>query len=45
MWEVKVFKTASALKLFIEKNSHRLEWHYIYVNNAYGIEYRKLRFL
>lgn len=43
MWTIKTFKTLDAMRQFIDRNGHRIQWHEIFVNNAYGIEYRKLR--
>ena len=45
MWEVKVFKTREAMIRFIERNEHRIQWHEIFVNNAYAVQYRKLRII
>ena len=45
MWVTKVFKTKEAMKRFLEKNGHKIQYEEIYVNNAYGIEYRKLRII
>ena len=45
MWETKVFKTAEAMRRWLEKNKHRIQWEEIYVNNAYGVIYRKLRLI
>lgn len=43
MWQIKTFKTREAQLAWIERNEHRVQWHEIVVNNAYGVEYRKLR--
>lgn len=43
MWQVKTFKTKQAMQKFIAK--HKIQWHEIFVNNAYGIEYRPLRII
>lgn len=43
MWQVKTFKTRESMTRFLDKNAHRIQWHEIFVNNAYGIQYRKLR--
>lgn len=43
MWRIKTFKTKQAMEKFLDKNGHKIQWVEIFVNNAYGIEYRKLR--
>jgi hypothetical protein len=43
MWTIKIFKTKKSLNKFIEKNQHKIQWEEIFVNNGYGVEYRKLR--
>lgn len=43
MWDTKIFKTREAMQSWIEKNDHKMQWNEIFVNNAYGVEYRKLR--
>lgn len=43
MWTIKVFKTRQAMKKFITKNENKIQWVEVFVNNAYAIEYRKLR--
>lgn len=43
MWETKVFKTKEAMSNWINAHGHKNQWNYLYVNNAYGVEYRKLR--
>ena len=45
MWKTKTFKTKAAMEAFIAKNDEKIQWHEIFVNNAYGIEYRKLRWI
>ena len=42
MWITKVFKTKVAMEKFINKNAGKIQWVEIFINNAYGIEYRKL---
>ena len=42
MWITKEFKTKEKMTSFIEKNKDKIQWHEIFINNAYGIEYRKL---
>jgi hypothetical protein len=28
---------------WLEKNGHKVQWHEVFVSNAYGVEFRKLR--
>lgn len=43
MWSIKTFKTEAEMDAFLDKWDGRIQWQYIYVNNAYGIQWRKLR--
>jgi len=43
MWQTKIFKTKTALQRWICEKSHRYQWDMIYVNNGWGVEYRKLK--
>jgi len=43
MWQTKTFKTLEAQNAWIEKNEHKFQIVVIFVNNGYGVEYRKLR--
>jgi hypothetical protein len=43
MWEFKKFKTFAQQKAWIEKNDYRYQITIIYINNGYGVEYKKLR--
>jgi hypothetical protein len=43
MWQIKRFKTQNAQRAWLQRNYQRIEWREIFVNNAYAIEYRKLR--
>jgi len=43
MWEEKYFRTRNAMLNFVIKNHGKIQWHEIFMNNKYGIEYRKLR--
>ena len=45
MWIVKVFKTRAAMTRWVERNGHRYQWHEIFINNAWGVEARKLRII
>lgn len=43
MWETKLFKTEQAFYRFIEKHERTHQIVVIYVNNGYGVEYKRLR--
>ncbi len=48
MWKFKTCKTQTQLNRWVEKNSNKYEfrsspYHTIFMNNAYGVEYRKLK--
>jgi hypothetical protein len=43
MWETKTFKTKLAMDAWLFKHCDTIQYNEIYVNNAYGIEFRKLR--
>ena len=43
MWNTKVFKTKQAMTAWLSRNDSKVQWVEIFVNNAYGVEYRKLR--
>jgi hypothetical protein len=43
MWQEKIFKTREAMQAWLYKNEHRIQWQEIFVCNAYGLTYRKLR--
>lgn len=43
MWILKTFKTREKMNNFINKNKNKIQYNEIFVNNAYCIEYRKLR--
>jgi len=42
MWNTKIFKTKAAMNQWIEKNNHKHQCYEIFVNNAYGVEYKPL---
>ena len=42
-WKIKTFRTIEAMNEFLYKNDRLIEFNEVYVNNAYAIEYRKLR--
>jgi hypothetical protein len=41
VWKTKKFKTQEAMQAFIKKGG--IQWQEVFINNAYAIEYRKLR--
>lgn len=43
MWQTKKFKTREAMNRWLRKFESRIQWEEIFVNNAYGLTYRKLR--
>lgn len=43
MWIIKEFKSRKAMDKFIGRNHSKIEWVEVFVNNAFCIEYRKLR--
>lgn len=43
MWNTKIFKTKESMNQWLEKNSNKIQYTEIFINNGYGIEYRKLR--
>lgn len=43
MWQVKIFKSREKMLAWIERNQHRVQWREVYVNNAWGVDYRPLR--
>lgn len=43
MWTIKTFKTEEAMELWLQKNNHKIQYERIFINNGWGIEYRKLR--
>jgi len=43
MWIIKEFKTRKQMEQFINKNSSRIQWEEVFINNGFAIEYRKLR--
>ncbi len=42
MWRIKEFKTQEEMKNFINKNGKKMQWHEIFINNGYAIEYKRL---
>jgi hypothetical protein len=43
MWQTKVFRTKESMQQWITKNQHKTQWNEIFINNAYGIEFKPLR--
>lgn len=42
MWRIKEFKTHREMLNFVGKNRHKMQWHEIFINNGYAIEYKRL---
>lgn len=45
MWKVKVFKTREKMQQWLDKHEGKIQWEEIFVNNAYAVEYRPLRWI
>ena len=45
MWKIKTFKTQELMDAFIKRNEGKIQFVEVFVNNAYAIEYRKLRWV
>lgn len=43
LWTFKQFKTREQMDKWIKKNKLKVQWVEIFINNAFGVEYRKLR--
>lgn len=43
MWKFRQFKTKVAYNRFLERNSGKIQFVEVFVNNMYALEYRKLR--
>jgi len=43
MWQIKIFKTEKSMLSFLKKNGNKIEFQEIFVNNGFGIEFRKLK--
>lgn len=43
MYNIKQFKTKELMNQWLAKNESFIQYHEIFINNAYGVEYRKLR--
>ena len=42
MEKIKTFKTKKPLNNFIKRNKNKIQYDIIFVNNGFGIEYKKL---
>lgn len=43
MWKTKTFTTRHAMQEWIDKYDHIYDWHEIFVNNGFGVEFKKFR--
>lgn len=43
MWQTKTFKTSAAMKKWLDKRAGKIQYDPIFVENGYGVEWRKLR--
>jgi hypothetical protein len=43
MWTTKIFKTQALLDKWLSNNEHKIQHNIIYINNAFGLEYKPLR--
>jgi len=43
MWKIKTFKTLEGLNSWLSLNGNLVQWNEVFINNAYGVEYRPLR--
>lgn len=43
MWKIKAFKTQQELARWCQRNYGKYQFVDIFLNNAYGVEYRPLR--
>ena len=43
MYTIKAFKTKESMNQWLEKNSSKIQYTELFINNGYGLEYRKLR--
>jgi hypothetical protein len=43
MYKIKTFKTIEARDLWLKKHDGLIQFDEVFINNAYGIEYRYLR--
>jgi hypothetical protein len=45
MWQIKTFDTLAAMRAWIAKNEGRIQWREVFIENGYGVEWRKLRMI
>jgi hypothetical protein len=45
MWTIKSFKSQELMNAWIDKNKSKVQYNIIYINNGYGVEYKKLRII
>jgi hypothetical protein len=45
VWKIKKFKTRRELVAWTATRGHRYQWHEVFINNAYGVEYRPLQII
>lgn len=43
MWKIKIFKTKEAQQNWCASNKKKYQITQIFVNNGYGVEYKKLK--
>lgn len=43
MWIIREFRTRQAMNRFIARNTGKIQWVEVFVNNSHCIEYRKLK--
>lgn len=41
-WQIKCFRTRKTMNDFILKKHGKIQWHEVFVNNRYAIEYKDL---
>jgi hypothetical protein len=45
MWQIKRFKTREKMRAWLDKNSHRIQWEEVFLDNGYAVEWRRLRII
>lgn len=45
MWSIRKFKTRAEMLAWVTRNAARVQWHEVFVNNAYAVEFRPLRII
>ena len=43
MWIIRTFNTREKMNDFITKNEGKIQWIEIFINNGFGIKYRRLK--